>query len=234
MSPGGPCSRPSWSCSEPMPISSPLRADQRSAAPVGMRRRGEDRLIDHIFPVAGELLLGDDASGDRTRTSAGAADHDALADRDRAGIADRQRRQVETGQRLDQPETCRLVIGQHGAGHVAAVDQREPDRLRLGDEIADGQNQPVGTDQHAIAGALGAQRVGGEGIRRDDGAHAHHGGQRGFKIVGIVRGLGLRSRRYLPIAHRGHAKNSCCDRYCSMPNDFRLANFINIQGPQAG
>src|SRR6185436_16271234 len=37
-----------------------IRADQRSAAPVGMRRRGEDRFVDDVFPVAGKLLLGDD------------------------------------------------------------------------------------------------------------------------------------------------------------------------------
>ena len=36
----------------------------------------------------------------------------------RARLADRQRRQVEPRQRLDQAEAGRLVVGQHGAGHA--------------------------------------------------------------------------------------------------------------------
>ena len=59
------------------------RADQRGAAPVRMRRRGEDRFVEHIFPIAGEFLLGDDAGGDRALPPAKAADDDALADRGR-------------------------------------------------------------------------------------------------------------------------------------------------------
>ena len=57
-----------------------LRRRSAGAAPVGMRRIGEDRLVEHVFPIAGELLLRGDAPGNRTRAAAGAADHDALAD----------------------------------------------------------------------------------------------------------------------------------------------------------
>ena len=33
--------------------------------------------------------------------------------------------EIEAGQRLDQPETCRLVIGQHGAGNVPGINQQK-------------------------------------------------------------------------------------------------------------
>ena len=56
-----------------------LRRNQRGATPVGMRRRGEDRLVEHVFPIAREFLLGGDAAGERTGAAAGAADHHALA-----------------------------------------------------------------------------------------------------------------------------------------------------------
>ena len=57
------------------------RADHRGAAPVRMRRRGEDRLVEDVFPVAGEFLLADDARRDRALPPARAADHDLLVQR---------------------------------------------------------------------------------------------------------------------------------------------------------
>src|SRR5947208_2851960 len=39
----------------------------------------------------------------------------------------------------------------------------QPDRFRLSDEITDGEHHAV-ADQHAVSGALGAQRLGREGI----------------------------------------------------------------------
>src|ERR1700683_5179624 len=46
-------------------------------APMGMRRIGKDCLVQQISPVAGDLLLGGDLAGHRSRAPAGAADHDA-------------------------------------------------------------------------------------------------------------------------------------------------------------
>ena len=65
----------------------------------------------------------------------------------------------------------------------------QPDRFGLGDQIADGEHQPV-VDQHAVAGALAAERVGGEGVGRDDGVQADHRGQRALEIVAVVLGRG--------------------------------------------
>ena len=56
-------------------------ADQRRAAPKRMRGRREHRLVEVIFPVAGEFLLGDDARPHRLRDAAAAGDDDGFADR---------------------------------------------------------------------------------------------------------------------------------------------------------
>ena len=146
------------------------RPDQRGAAPVRMRRRGEDRFVEHIFPVAGEFLLGDDTGGDRALPSAGAADHDAFADRGGCELADFERRHFELGQRLNQAEAGLLVVAEHMARHRAAVIERDPDRVRFGNQVADGENESVAADEHAVAGALGAERLGSEGVLRHDGA----------------------------------------------------------------
>src|ERR1700692_2134027 len=103
-----------------------LWVDQRRAAPIRMRRRGEDRLVEHVFPIAGEFLLGDDTGGDRALPAAGAGDHDALADRGGGRWADFQRRHVELGERLNEAETGLLVVTQDVAGHRAAVVETKP------------------------------------------------------------------------------------------------------------
>ena len=41
--------------SEPIPTSRPSSVDQGGAAELGVRRRGEDRVLEQVFPVAGEL-----------------------------------------------------------------------------------------------------------------------------------------------------------------------------------
>jgi len=61
----------------------------------------------------------------------------------------------------------------------------QPDGFGLGDQIADGQHQPV-ADQHAITGALDAKGVGGEGVVRDDGMQADHRGKRALQIEVII------------------------------------------------
>ena len=179
-------SRARSSCSEPMPISSPLRRDQRRCRPSsGCAGIGEDRLVEHVFPIAGEFLLGGDAAGQRARAPAGAADHDALADLGAARRADRQRRQIELAERLHQAEAGLLVEAERMALHHAAVAEMQPDGFGFGDQIADGEHQAV-VDQHAVAGALDAQRLGGEGVGRDDRMQADHRGQRALEIVAIV------------------------------------------------
>ena len=187
-----------------MPISSPLAGDQPGAAPVRMRRIGEDRLIEQIFPIAGEFLLRHDLARDRARAAAGAADHDAVADLGGGGGAERQRLD-DRGGRAPAPGQSRFGIeAERMALHHAAVAEMQPDGFRFGDEIADGQHQAV-IDQHAIAGALGAERFGAEGVGRDDRVQPDHRAQRAIEIETVIARAGLECRRHFPFGQRGHA-----------------------------
>src|SRR5664279_2843456 len=78
--------------------------NQAGAAPVRMRGIGEDRLIQQIFPIPGELLLGDDLACDRAGASAGAAHHDLVADSCGTGRAQRHRSELERTERLYEPK----------------------------------------------------------------------------------------------------------------------------------
>ena len=57
-------------------------------------------------------------------------------------------------------------------------------------------------DQHAVAGALGAKRLCGERIGRNDGAQPHHRGQRCLEVVSVVFRLRLEAMWHLPVARR--------------------------------
>ena len=80
-----------------------------------MRRRGEDRIVQHILPVAGELLPSDHAGFDRVMPAATGGEDHLVADLQPVRIAHLQRRQVELPQRLDQAEAALLVIRQRMA-----------------------------------------------------------------------------------------------------------------------
>src|ERR1700694_327538 len=56
-----------------------LAADQCRSAPGPVRRRGEDRLVQQIFPGAGEFAAREDESGRCILPAAEARDHDAVA-----------------------------------------------------------------------------------------------------------------------------------------------------------
>ena len=195
-----------------------------------MRRRGEDRLVEHVFPIAGEFLLGGDAAGERAGAAAGAADHHALADLGRARGADGQRRQIDRTQRLHQAEAGLLVEGERMAFHHAAVAEMQPDGRGLGDQVADGQHQAV-VDQHAVAGALDPQRFGGEAVGRDDRMQTDHRGQRALEIVGIVLRARLRRGWHLPFGQRGHGGLRLFSAYHT-PSDAgeKMADAANMIG----
>ena len=155
-----------------------------------MHRRGEDRLVEHVFPISGELLLGDDPRRDRMLPAAGPGHDDALSGRRRARFTQRQNRQVETPQRLHQSEAGLLVIGEHMAGNHFAFVSGEPDRFGFHDEVADRQRHAV-ADQHRIAAAFGAQRFRGERVRGHDRVQVHHRANHSwhfrFDIVRLMR-----------------------------------------------
>ena len=181
-----------------------LRSDQGGAAPVRMRRRSEDRLVEHVFPIAGEFLLGDDARGHRAGAATGAADHHPLADRHCGRAADLERRHVELGERLNEAEPGFLVVAERVARHRAAVAQGEPNRFRLGDQITDGEDKAIIATEHAMAGALGAQRLRGESVRRNDRVQPDHCGERAIEVIAVIPRFRLGGGRNLPVAHGRH------------------------------
>ena len=162
-----------------------------------MRRIGEDGVVDQIFPIAGEFLPRGDVAGERTRAAAGAADDDALAGLRLLRGADRQRRQIDLAERLHQAETGLAVEAERMAFNDTPVAEMQPDGLGLGDQVADGQHQAI-VDQHAVAGTFGAEGLGGEGVRRNDGVQAEHGRQRAIEIVAVILGPRLHGRRHFP------------------------------------
>jgi len=85
-----------------------------------------------------------------------------------------------------------------GRDRVALVGE-QPHGFRLGDQIADRQNQAVGADEDAVAGALGAENLGGEGVFRYFGAQRENRGQSGGEVESAFLRFRLVRRRDFPI-----------------------------------
>ena len=188
-----------------MPTSRPWRSISPLPAPVGMRRRGEDGLVQHVFPVAGELALGGHAGVEGTPATALAGDDHEIADLQRGRGAELQRGHVEAAERLHQAEARFEVVAQRVARQHAAVARRQPDRFRLGDQVADGDDEAAIADEDPVAGPLRPQNAGGERVLRDGGAQAHDRAERALEIEGHLLRLRLRRERYLPIELFTHA-----------------------------
>jgi len=94
------------------------------------------------------------------------------------------------------------------AGHHAAVVQVQPDRLGLGNQIADRQHHAILADQDGVARALGAERLRREGIARNDRVQAHHRGKGLIEIIAVVLRLRLHRRRHLVIGQCWHFAES--------------------------
>ncbi len=101
-----------------------FRADEPGAAPVGVRGRGEDRLVEEVLPVAGKLLARDDARGDRVGDAAAGGGDDAGAGKRGVGVAEGQGRDVDAAERLDQAEAGLLIesddVAREGCGRRPA------------------------------------------------------------------------------------------------------------------
>ena len=164
---------------------------------------GKDRLVQQILPIAREFLLGRDFARDRARASAGAADHDAIADLGSGGGTERQRREIEVAERLHQAEAGFEIEAQRVAFHHAAVAAMQPDGFGFSDEIAYRQHQPV-IDHDAIAGAFGAQRLGAVSIGRYDRMQSDHRRQRLVEVERVVARARLVCGRHFPFGQSGH------------------------------
>ena len=69
------------------------------------------------------------------------------------------------------------------ARHRGAVMGVEPDRLRLGGEVADGEDEARLADDDTVARPLGAQNVGGECVRRNFRPQGHHRMEHPVEVV---------------------------------------------------
>src|SRR5262249_35273588 len=116
------------------------RTDQRGAAPEGVGRRRIERVGKDVFPITGEFLARDDAGGDRMRPAARAGEDHPRTEFSGGGVAEGERWNVQFAEGLDQTEAGFLIVAEHRSADDAALAGREPDSLRLGDQVADGED----------------------------------------------------------------------------------------------
>src|ERR1700758_4715970 len=79
----------------------------------------------------------------------------------------------------------------------------QPDRLSLGDEVADGEHETI-VDHDSVAGAFGAQRLRSEAVLGDDRMQSDDGRKHAVEIETVIVGARLEGLRYFPLAGRGH------------------------------
>src|SRR5581483_4918351 len=121
-----------------------------------MRGRGEQGVVQQVFPIAGEFAPGNHLRIERMLDTPMTNDDHAVAHRRGRGGAALDGRYIQTSQRQDQPEAGDLVIGEGMSGYDGPVTGREPDRFSLGDEVADGEYQSIGLDHGPVTDALGS------------------------------------------------------------------------------
>ena len=174
--------------------------DQRPAAPERVGRGNEDRIVQHVFPIARELLATDDPGLDRVVTASGRGEDRFMSRFEPVGIAKLKDRDVDLPKRLDQPEPRLLIVGKRMTGNGAAVVRCHPDRLGFSDEITDRRNQAVIADEHTAAATLGAKQRSSEGVGRDIGSDPDNRVQGTLEIERIIVRIRLQVDRNLPVA----------------------------------
>src|SRR3954468_20392026 len=179
-------------------------AEERGAAPLRMRRRRVDRLVEHVLPVAGELTLREHRGAQRARPAAVTRDHHVLADAAGAGAAARERPHAELGEGLHQSEPGGLIVAERKRRHHHALVRGEPDGACLGDEVADGQDEAVVADYDAVADALGAEDLRGERVLRNLRAQLHDRVERPVQVEAPVLRTRAHLHRELPVAFFRH------------------------------
>ena len=143
--------------SEPTPTS--LASRLISAAPLqaGCGGDGEDRLVDHVLPAAGEHAAARDAHRRHHADAAEARHQHRIALLEVGGLADRQRLDLERLEGAQQPEAGLVIVADHAGRHGAAGVGDHLGGVRLDHQIADGEHQAVLVDQDAAAFALAAE-----------------------------------------------------------------------------
>src|SRR5262245_28431973 len=141
---------------------------QRRPAPIDGRRRGVDRLIQQILPVADEWAARDDVRG---RHAVESHDQHHLSFRDCRRMPKLNRPDRQRAQCLEEPEAGGVVVPNNRGGECAPIGSGELDGFRLDDEIADGEDEALRVDDDPGAFALRAERAHGARIGDDLGAH---------------------------------------------------------------
>ena len=203
MSRGPPFSLSCSTCNEPTPISLPSASIAPGAAPELMGGRGEDRLVEKIFPIAGEFLLADNHRAHRFCPGAG-GDRHRIAELGLARAAELERRAIQVAERLDEAEAGLRIDGKRVSRGDPAFSVGEPDMLGLGDQIPDRQHKAALADDDAAAGALLAQRLSGEGVFRNWSLHRDDRFERTIQFGGgaTIRQTGLRFVASPLLGHR--------------------------------
>ena len=166
-----------------------------------MGRRGEQGFVQHVFPVAGEFALRDDAPLDGRAGAVVSGDDHRVAHVARGAHPQLDGRSGERLQGLDEPEPRLLVVTHDVSGHGDARLIGDPHGLRFGHQIADGQHEAVLADHRAVAHAFGPEHGRGERVLRDEGANAHERRKHPVELeIGIRLIRGLRHRRMVPVA----------------------------------
>ena len=180
-----------------------------------VRRRGEERAVDVVLPEAGVRPTRDHACEAQLGVAAAAGNHQGLVGSDRGRNSERGRQEAERRQRLHQAETGGEVVGHHARRNALRIGQHQIDVVGFENQVANGEHQAVGIDQHARALTLAAEVLDracvldGHRLDADDGGvgPAHRdlmrlelGGGRGGSAVGHrhvtrVGSCGLHGRR---------------------------------------
>jgi hypothetical protein len=185
--------RASSTISDPTPTSFPFGPDQGGAAPGRVRRRGEDRLVQEVFPVARELALGHDLDADRVGAPAGRTDDRRVLLGHVGRGAEHRRLDPKRLDRAHEPEAGLVVVGDRMGLHDASAHRGQRHLVGLRDQIADGEHETLLVDDDAAALPVGAEERSGEGVLRHVRAQRHDRRERLVEIE--VEVLGPRTRR---------------------------------------
>jgi len=139
--------------------------EERCAAVVGNRRAREDRRLDVIFPIAREGTRADQAREAHFRAAAAAGRDEQRLPGVQAGYAG-QRNRLDTPQRHQrayQAESGGKVVRHLARGQDAFILGDDLDGFGFEQQVADGQDEPVGANHDTRTRAPLAQALGGGG-----------------------------------------------------------------------
>jgi len=147
------------------------RRDQGAAAPMGMGQGGEQRLVEQIFPIAGEFARGNEIDFEHPSTPAMAGGDHGIAPAQGRRVAQVQMGRIQPPQGLNQSHATGEVVAHDMGGAGRAVIGRQSDCLGFRHQIADGDGQSARINQHGIARPFGPRT---EAVKASSGTSARN------------------------------------------------------------